>query len=116
MATNRRIVSQGKTHLDQDEVQQQPSIITPAVPQYSRSIYSSTQSTTDLFTRHVIVKLLLFTFAMLVLPISSYFLTLNTLYSGNYHAFNKQFSRSPLIQQATPLLLVQLLQSLRTLS
>jgi len=65
MATNRRIVSQEKTHLDQDEIKQQPSIITPAVPQ------------------HVIVKLLLFTFAMLVLPISSYFLTLNTLYSGN---------------------------------
>ncbi|KAI4787126.1 hypothetical protein E4T45_13825 [Aureobasidium sp. EXF-8846] len=65
MATNRRIISQEKTHLDQDETKQQPSIITPAVPQ------------------HVIVKLLLFTFAMLVLPISSYFLTLNTLYSGN---------------------------------
>ncbi|KAI4760632.1 hypothetical protein E4T52_07412 [Aureobasidium sp. EXF-3400] len=65
MATNRRIVSQEKTHLDQDEVQQQPSITTPAVPQ------------------HVIVKLLLFTFAMIILPISSYFLTLNTLYSGN---------------------------------
>ncbi|KAI4736146.1 hypothetical protein E4T44_15255 [Aureobasidium sp. EXF-8845] len=95
MATNRRIISQEKTHLDQDETKQQPSIITPAVPQ------------------HVIVKLLLFTFAMLVLPISSYFLTLNTLYSGNYHAFNKQFSRSPLILQATLLLLVQLPPSLR---
>ncbi|KAG9671609.1 hypothetical protein KCU99_g2950, partial [Aureobasidium melanogenum] len=65
MATNRRIVTQEKTHLDQDEVQQQPSITTPAVPQ------------------HVIVKLLLFSFAMIVLPISSYFLTLNNLYSGN---------------------------------
>ncbi|KAI4728488.1 hypothetical protein E4T49_03786 [Aureobasidium sp. EXF-10728] len=65
MATNRRIVTQEKTHLDQDEVQQEPSITTPAVPQ------------------HVIVKLLLFSFAMIILPISSYFLTLNTLYSGN---------------------------------
>ncbi|KAH0169387.1 hypothetical protein KCU67_g3084, partial [Aureobasidium melanogenum] len=65
MATNRRIVTQEKTHLDQDEVQQQPSITTPAVPQ------------------HVIVKLLLFSFAMIVLPISSYFLTLNNLCSGN---------------------------------
>ncbi|KAG9529727.1 hypothetical protein KCU93_g3222, partial [Aureobasidium melanogenum] len=65
MATNRRIVTQEKTHLDQDEVQMQPSITTPAVPQ------------------HVIVKLLLFSFAMIVLPISSYFLTLNNLYSGN---------------------------------
>ncbi|KAH0293581.1 hypothetical protein M436DRAFT_35232 [Aureobasidium namibiae CBS 147.97] len=64
MAT-KRIVTQEKTHLDQDEVQQQPSITTPAVPQ------------------HVIVKLLLFTFAMIILPISSYFITLNTIYSGN---------------------------------
>ncbi|KAI4747470.1 hypothetical protein E4T50_02183 [Aureobasidium sp. EXF-12298] len=69
MATNRRIVSQEKTHLDQDEVQQQPSITTPAVPQ------------------HVIVKLLLFTFAMIILPISSYFLTLNTLYSAGNSTF-----------------------------
>ncbi|CAD0086818.1 unnamed protein product [Aureobasidium mustum] len=39
MATNRRIVSQEKTHLDQDEVQQQPSITTPAVPQYAEFIH-----------------------------------------------------------------------------
>ncbi|THY68815.1 hypothetical protein D6C97_00001 [Aureobasidium pullulans] len=65
MATNRRINSQEKTHLDQDEVQQQPSVITPAVP------------------KHVIVKLLLFSFAMIVLPISSYFLTVDMLFSGN---------------------------------
>ncbi|TIA28347.1 hypothetical protein D6C79_10292, partial [Aureobasidium pullulans] len=66
MATNRRINSQEKTHLDQDEVQQQPSVITPAVP------------------KHVIVKLLLFSFAMIVLPISSYFLTVDMLFSGNF--------------------------------
>ncbi|THX06723.1 hypothetical protein D6D13_06382 [Aureobasidium pullulans] len=66
MATNRRINSQEKTHLDQDEVQQQPSLITPAVP------------------KHVIVKLLLFSFAMIVLPISSYFLTVDMLFSGKY--------------------------------
>jgi len=32
--------------------------------------------------REVIMKLLFFTFAMIVAPISSYFLTLNTVYSG----------------------------------
>ncbi|KAI5194398.1 hypothetical protein E4T39_08677 [Aureobasidium subglaciale] len=77
MATNRRIVSQEKTHLDQDEVQQQPSIIAPAVPQ------------------HVIVKLLLFSFAMIVLPISSYFLTVDNLFSGNYGLFTKPISLLP---------------------
>lgn len=116
MATNRRIVSQEKTHLDQDEVQQQPSITTPAVPQYARTIYLLSLAATDLATRHVIVKLLLFTFAMIVLPISSYFLTLNTLYSGKYCSLSIHLFCSPLIQQATLLLLVQLLQSLRTLS
>lgn len=48
MATNRRIVTQEKTHLDQDEVQQQPSITTPAVPQYAESIYHLNASITDL--------------------------------------------------------------------
>ncbi|THX77885.1 hypothetical protein D6D05_05596 [Aureobasidium pullulans] len=68
MATNRRINSQEKTHLDQDEVQQQPSVITPAVP------------------KHVIVKLLLFSFAMIVLPISSsFFLLLHRLLHPYHH-------------------------------
>ncbi|KAL5347102.1 vacuolar ATPase assembly integral membrane protein vma21 [Pseudogymnoascus australis] len=43
----------------------QPSITAPAVPM------------------HVIVKLLAFTFAMVVVPIGSYFLTLNWVFDGN---------------------------------
>ncbi|KAI5236062.1 hypothetical protein E4T47_07658 [Aureobasidium subglaciale] len=85
MATNRRIVSQEKTHLDQDEVQQQPSIIAPAVPQYAEHRINYTEHLTNIPSpvRHVIVKLLLFSFAMIVLPISSYFLTVDNLFSGN---------------------------------
>ncbi|KFX95622.1 hypothetical protein O988_05715 [Pseudogymnoascus sp. VKM F-3808] len=43
----------------------QPSVTAPAVPM------------------HVIVKLLAFTFAMVVVPIGSYFLTLDLVFSGN---------------------------------
>ncbi|GAB7346629.1 hypothetical protein MBLNU459_g1766t1 [Dothideomycetes sp. NU459] len=65
MAT-RRITTQEKTHLDRDEVASQgKSNIAPAVP------------------KEVIIKLLLFTFAMIILPIGSYFVTLNTIYGGN---------------------------------
>jgi len=35
-------------------------------------------------TSNVIVKLLGFTFAMVVLPIGSYFLTVNTIFKGPY--------------------------------
>ncbi|KFY05937.1 hypothetical protein V491_08942 [Pseudogymnoascus sp. VKM F-3775] len=52
----------------QDEFKQplgQPSITAPAVPM------------------HVIVKLLAFTFAMIVVPIGSYFVTLDLVFSGN---------------------------------
>ncbi|KFY27844.1 hypothetical protein V493_03276 [Pseudogymnoascus sp. VKM F-4281 (FW-2241)] len=52
----------------QDDFKQplgQPSITAPAVPM------------------HVIVKLLAFTFAMVVVPIGSYFLTLNLVFDGN---------------------------------
>ncbi|KAF3346133.1 hypothetical protein VD0002_g9809 [Verticillium dahliae] len=67
MAT-RRIISTEKTILDQDEPNSAPaekSNIAPAVP-------------TD-----VIVKLLGFTFAMIVFPIGSYFLTVSTVFKGN---------------------------------
>lgn len=36
----------------------------------------------DSFTRHVIVKLLSFTFAMILGPIGTYFLSLNTVFGG----------------------------------
>ncbi|KAJ9624962.1 vacuolar ATPase assembly integral membrane protein vma21 [Taxawa tesnikishii (nom. ined.)] len=65
MAT-RRITTQEKTHIDQDETKDEgKSNIAPAVP------------------TNVIVKLLGFTFAMIIMPIGSYFLTLNSLFSGN---------------------------------
>ncbi|RDA88000.1 hypothetical protein CP532_3406 [Ophiocordyceps camponoti-leonardi (nom. inval.)] len=44
---------------------EEPSNISPAVP------------------KHVIVKLLAFSFAMIVLPISSYFLSVDTIFKGN---------------------------------
>ncbi|EON97990.1 putative vacuolar atpase assembly integral membrane protein vma21 protein [Phaeoacremonium minimum UCRPA7] len=70
MAT-RRIISSEKTLLEKDDTvgsspaANEKSNITPAVP-------------TD-----VIVKLLAFTFAMIVFPIGSYFLTVNTIFNGN---------------------------------
>lgn len=69
MAT-RRIISDGKTILEKDDTvgsspaADQQSNIAPAVP-------------TD-----VIVKLLAFTFAMIVMPIGSYFATVNTIFKG----------------------------------
>ncbi|KAI0117105.1 VMA21-like domain-containing protein [Daldinia grandis] len=68
MAT-RRIISTEKTILDNDDdgtpAQEQSSSIAPAVP------------------IDVIIKLLAFTFAMVVVPIGSYFITVNTIFKGN---------------------------------
>ncbi|KAF5023150.1 hypothetical protein F66182_4783 [Fusarium sp. NRRL 66182] len=64
MAT-RRIVATEKTFLDKDDPVDETSNTAPAVPS------------------HVIYKLLAFTFAMIVIPIGSYFLTVNTVFSGN---------------------------------
>ncbi|KAI1648075.1 uncharacterized protein F4817DRAFT_335907 [Daldinia loculata] len=68
MAT-RRIISTDKTILDKDDDgtsgQEQSSSTAPAVP------------------IGVIIKLLAFTFAMVVIPIGSYFLTVNTIFKGN---------------------------------
>ncbi|KAI5867042.1 VMA21-like domain-containing protein [Durotheca rogersii] len=67
MAT-RRIISTEKTILDRDDddVASTPASNTaPAVP-------------TD-----VIMKLLIFTIGMVVIPIGSYFLTVNNLFNGN---------------------------------
>ncbi|KJK83636.1 hypothetical protein H634G_00869 [Metarhizium anisopliae BRIP 53293] len=63
MAT-RRIISTEKTILEKDD-QPEKSNISPAVP------------------KDVIFKLLGFTFAMIVVPISSYFLTVHTIFKGN---------------------------------
>ncbi|KAI1461756.1 VMA21-like domain-containing protein [Annulohypoxylon moriforme] len=70
MAT-RRIISTEKTILDKDDddnvgpSDQQSSSTAPAVPM------------------DVILKLLAFTLAMVVMPIGSYFLTVNTIFRGN---------------------------------
>ncbi|KAI0136147.1 hypothetical protein F4776DRAFT_654902 [Hypoxylon sp. NC0597] len=72
MAT-RRIISTEKTILDKDDDdvsagvagQQQSNSTAPAVP------------------IDVIIKLLAFTFGMVVIPIGSYFLTVNTIFRGN---------------------------------
>ncbi|KAF2739317.1 hypothetical protein EJ04DRAFT_356849 [Polyplosphaeria fusca] len=66
MATQRRIISDEKTHLDVDaKGTSEPSNIAPAVP------------------ASVIWKLLSFTFAMITLPIGTYFFTLNLVFRGN---------------------------------
>lgn len=70
MAT-RRIVATEKSILEKDDSigasppANERSSVAPAVP------------------TEVIVKLLAFTFAMIVVPIGSYFLTVNTVFQGN---------------------------------
>ncbi|KYK56007.1 VMA21-like domain-containing protein [Drechmeria coniospora] len=63
--TTRRIISTEKNFLDQDDKPEEKSNISPAVP------------------KHVIFKLLGFTLAMIIVPIGSYFLTVNTIFQGN---------------------------------
>ncbi|KAK7541029.1 vacuolar ATPase assembly integral membrane protein VMA21 [Phyllosticta citribraziliensis] len=68
--TSRRIATNEKTLLDQDDgavaaSSSSDSSIAPAVP------------------ASVIIKLLGFTLAMIALPIGSYFLTVNTIFGGN---------------------------------
>ncbi|ODA76581.1 hypothetical protein RJ55_07851 [Drechmeria coniospora] len=62
--TTRRIISTEKNFLDQDDKPEEKSNISPAVP------------------KHVIFKLLGFTLAMIIVPIGSYFLTVNTIFQG----------------------------------
>ncbi|KAG5952265.1 hypothetical protein E4U53_001280 [Claviceps sorghi] len=64
MAT-RRIISSERTILEKDHHPEEKSSIAPAVP------------------KHVIFKLLGFTFAMIVVPIGSYFSTVHTIFKGN---------------------------------
>ncbi|KAI0404903.1 hypothetical protein F4802DRAFT_597835 [Xylaria palmicola] len=68
MATQ-RIISSEKTVLDKDDDDLQPS---PA----------GQSSTAPAVPLDVILKLLAFTFAMVVIPIGSYFLTVNTIFAG----------------------------------
>ncbi|KAH7257373.1 hypothetical protein BKA59DRAFT_508268 [Fusarium tricinctum] len=63
--TTRRIVATEKTFLDKDDPIDEHTNTAPAVP------------------AHVIYKLLAFTFAMIVVPIGSYFVTVNTIFSNS---------------------------------
>ncbi|CAH0001042.1 unnamed protein product [Clonostachys byssicola] len=66
MAT-RRIVNAERTLLEKDDPIEEKSNIAPAVP------------------NDVIFKLLAFTFAMIVVPIGGYFVTVNTVFKGTVH-------------------------------
>ncbi|SPJ87538.1 probable Vacuolar ATPase assembly integral membrane protein VMA21 [Fusarium torulosum] len=63
--TTRRIVATEKTFLDKDDPIDEHTSTAPAVP------------------AQVIYKLLAFTFAMIVVPIGSYFVTVNTIFSNS---------------------------------
>ncbi|KAI8635394.1 hypothetical protein F5Y19DRAFT_10439 [Xylariaceae sp. FL1651] len=74
--TSRRIVSSEKTILDKDDDDLMSS------PGGSGS-GSQQSSTTPAVPTNVIMKLLAFTLAMVVIPIGSYFMTVNTIFGGN---------------------------------
>jgi hypothetical protein len=97
MATQRRINTTEKTHLDQDEVRLEPkSNISPAVPSLVSPkplISGITQSTLLLYIlqiantkssliREIIFKLLAFTVAMITFPIASYFISVDLIFGG----------------------------------
>lgn len=83
MAT-KRIATTEKTHLDQDETKRDPvSNISPAVPSYTNPYQTENNLLTDIY-RSVIAKLLAFTVAMIVLPIGSYFASVNTIFGGSF--------------------------------
>jgi hypothetical protein len=94
MAT-RRIISQEKTLLEKDDTigaspaANEKSNISPAVPTYgTHCVHPSiahTNSQPLSCYRSVIMKLLAFTLGMIVIPIGSYFLTVNTLFRGMFH-------------------------------
>lgn len=65
MAT-RRINTTERTILEKDDVPEERSDIAPAVP------------------KDVIYKLLFFTLAMISIPIGSYFVTVNTVFRGEF--------------------------------
>ncbi|KAI1431009.1 hypothetical protein GGR50DRAFT_681825 [Xylaria sp. CBS 124048] len=69
---SRRIISSEKTILDKDDDDLKS---TPASSEQS--------STAPAVPTDVILKLLAFTLAMIMIPIGSYFLTVNTLFGGN---------------------------------
>ncbi|KAH9897531.1 VMA21-like domain-containing protein [Xylariomycetidae sp. FL2044] len=71
---SRRIISTEKTILDKDD---DDYSINPATGR------NDSNSTAPAVPLDVILKLLAFTFAMVVVPIGSYFATVNTIFRGN---------------------------------
>ncbi|KAH8166791.1 hypothetical protein CIB48_g1458 [Xylaria polymorpha] len=88
--TSRRIISSEKTILDKDDEDLQPgpgtseqSITAPAVPIHALLYANLGEENTGEISKDVIIKLLAFTLAMVVIPIGSYFVTVNTVFGGN---------------------------------
>ena len=91
----------------------QESNIAPLVPTYVVNLYLpllilvfcciSIESASGLYAKtsfsHVIVKLLAFTFAMVVLPIGSYFMTVDTIFGGKSILFTQLFFNLSLPQK-----------------
>ncbi|KAK7756798.1 vacuolar ATPase assembly integral membrane protein vma21 [Diatrype stigma] len=80
MAT-RRIISTEKTILDQDD--ESPIVDNHQQPSSSSSSSPPQSIIAPAVPLDVILKLLAFTVAMVVVPIGSYFATVNTVFKGN---------------------------------
>lgn len=82
--TARRVVNTEKNILDKDDVNTSfPAKLSTAavVPKYVDTI-PRRKSPKLTCARSVVVKLLLFTLAMIVAPLGSYYITLNTIFKG----------------------------------
>lgn len=84
-----RITTTEKTHLDRDDLQNEPaSNISPAVPGYvavapsTSTRWGGTDPMANSKSSSVIAKLLGFTLAMITFPIGSYFLTVDMVFRG----------------------------------
>lgn len=90
MAT-RRIVSTEKSILEKDDsigsspAASEKSNISPAVPTYVACLPKHGHDI-DLSLSDVIMKLLAFTLAMVVVPIGSYYVTVNMVFKGIYNS------------------------------
>lgn len=90
-----------------------------SVPQYHRMLHTSgTRTDTDINKgRSVIAKLLAFTAAMIVLPIGSYFASVNTLFKGAFATVAGGSTGNPShMKQATQHMLARWQQSWQTWS
>lgn len=95
MAT-RRVVNTEKDILDKDGISASSSpaklSTAPVVPKYVVTVLRRKSDILELIcARSVVAKLLLFTLAMVVAPLGSYYITLNTIFKG--------VAKDPLIPQ-----------------